>query len=95
LWEEAKESRGWIAVVMTGAGLDDRVAAFTLLGQVDPQDVPRLVTIVADQQYHLHALDAWMAMHRAGWNITVKTRPEGTKGLGSTHAFPELWLSES
>jgi putative transposase len=73
---------GWlIAVVSTGAGLDDGVAALTLLGQVYPQDLPRVVTIFADQQYHHHDLDAWMATHRAGWHLTVKTRPEGTKGV--------------
>jgi putative transposase len=70
-----------IAVVITGAGLDDGVAALTLLGQVYPQDLPRLVTIFADQKYHNHDLEAWMATHRAGWHITVKTRPEGTKGF--------------
>jgi putative transposase len=70
-----------IAVVMTRAGLDDGVAALTLLGQVYPQDFPRLVTIFAEQKDHHHALAAWMATHRTGWNITVKTRPEGTKGF--------------
>ena len=70
-----------IAVVITGAGLDDGVAALTLLGQVYPQDLPRLVTIFADQKYHNHDLEAWMATHRTGWHITVKTRPEGTKGF--------------
>jgi transposase len=70
-----------IAVVMTGAGLDDGVAALTRLGQVDPQDLPRLVTIVAAQKYHNHDRAAWMATPRAGWHITVKTRPEGTQGF--------------
>src|SRR5215475_1328269 len=50
-----------LAVLMTSAGLDDGVAAPTLLGLVTPSDFPRLVTIVADQKYHNHALDAWMA----------------------------------
>jgi putative transposase len=86
-----------ITVVITGAGLDDGVAALTLLGQVYPQDLPRLVTIFADQKYHNHDLEAWMATHRAGWHITVKTRPEGTKGftplekrgvLARTNAWP-------
>jgi putative transposase len=70
-----------MAVVMTSAGLDDGVAALTLLGQVYPQDFPRLATIFADQKYHNHDLEAWMATHRAEWNIIVKTRPEGTKGF--------------
>jgi putative transposase len=70
-----------LAVVITSAGLDDGVAALTRLGQVQQQDCPRLVTICADHQYHNHDLAAWMATHRVEWNITVKTRPEGTKGF--------------
>lgn len=70
-----------MAVVITSAGLDDGVAALTLLGQVQPQDFPRLVTIFADNKYHNHDLEAWMAEHRADWSITVKTRPEGAKGF--------------
>ena len=70
-----------IAIVMTSAGLDDGVAAPLLLGHVTPHDFPRLVTIFADQKYHNHALDAWMAEHRASWRIEVKARPAGTKGF--------------
>ena len=70
-----------LAILITSAGLDDGVAAPRLLGHITPYDFPRLVTIFADQQYHNHALDAWMAEHRAGWRIEVKVRPEGTKGF--------------
>src|SRR6266852_3598098 len=70
-----------LVVLITSAGLDDGVAAPILLGQVTPQDLPRLETIFADQKYHNHALNAWMAEHRAGWRIEVKARPEGTKGF--------------
>jgi putative transposase len=70
-----------LAILITSAGLDDGVAAPLLLGRVTPQDFPRLVTIFADQQYHHHDLEAWMAAHRAGWRIEVKARPEGTKGF--------------
>jgi putative transposase len=70
-----------LAVLITSAGLDDGVAALTLLGHVTPQDFPRLVTIFADQKYRNHALDAWMAEHRAGWHIEVKMRPADTKGF--------------
>jgi putative transposase len=76
------ETRGWLmAIVMTSAGLDAGVAALKVLGQGNPQDFPRLATIVADQQYHHHDREAWMAAHRAGWRSAVKTRPAGTKGL--------------
>jgi putative transposase len=70
-----------LAILMTSAGLDDGVAAPLLLGLVRPEDFPRLLTIFADQKYHNHALDAWMAAHRAGWRIEVKVRPAGTKGF--------------
>ena len=70
-----------LAILMTSAGLDDGVAAPLLLAHVTPYDVPRLVTIFADQKYHNHALDAWMAEHRTGWRIEVKARPEGMRGF--------------
>ena len=68
-------------VLMTSAGLDDGVAAPLLLGQVHPYHFPRLVTIFADQKYHNHTLDAWMAAHRTGWRIEVQARPAGIKGF--------------
>jgi putative transposase len=69
------------AVLITSAGLDDGVAAPTLLGLITPQACPRLITIFADQKYHHHALDAWMAEHRAGGRIAVKARPAGARGF--------------
>jgi putative transposase len=70
-----------LAVLITSASLDDGVAAPTLLAHVTPYDFPRLVTIFADQKYHNHTLNAWMAEHRTGWHIEVKTRPAGTQGF--------------
>jgi putative transposase len=70
-----------LAILITSAGLDDGRAAPLLLGLVTPQDFPRLMMIFADQKYHNHALDAWMAEHRTGWRIEVKARPEGMKGF--------------
>jgi len=70
-----------LAILITSAGLDDGVAAPLLLGLVTPQDFPRLMTIFADQKYHNHDLETWMAAHRTGWRIEVKTRPEGMKGF--------------
>ncbi len=80
-----------LAVLMTSAGLDDGVAAPLLLGHLTPQDVPRLETIFADQKYHNHALETWMAKHRAGWRIEVKARPEGTKGFSP---LEKRWVIE-
>jgi putative transposase len=70
-----------MALLITSAGLDDGVAAPTLLQQLDPQDFPRLATIFADYKYHNHTLHTWMAEHRPTWRIEVKTRPEGAKGF--------------
>ena len=70
-----------LAILMTSAGLDDGVAAPLLLGHVTPQDLPRLMTIFADQKYHNYALEAWMAEHRTSWRIEVKARPEGMQGF--------------
>ena len=70
-----------LAILITSAGLDDGVAAPLLLGLVTPQDFPRLMTIFADQKYHNHDLEAWMAAHRTGWRIEVKARPAGIKGF--------------
>jgi len=80
-----------LAVLITSARLDDGVAAPLLLSHVTPQDLPRLVTICADQKYHNHALDAWMAMHRTGWRIEVKARPEGIHGFTP---LAKLWVIE-
>jgi putative transposase len=70
-----------LAVLITSAGLDDGAAASILLGLVTSQDFPRLVTIFADQKYHNHALDTWMAEHRAGWRSEVQIRPTGVQGF--------------
>ena len=70
-----------LVVLITSAGLDDGVAAPLLLGQVTPQDLPRLETIFADQKYHNHELNAWMAEHRAGWRIEVHGASGGHERL--------------
>ena len=69
------------AVRMTRAGLEDGGAAPLLLGHGHTYDVPRLVMIFAETKYHKHALEAWMAVPRAGWPLEVQTRPEGTQGF--------------
>lgn len=70
-----------VAVLVTGAGIDDGAAAPQLLGSISPQAFPRLITIFGDNKYHNHALEAWLAEHRPTWHVEVKTRPEGTKGF--------------
>jgi putative transposase len=70
-----------VAVLITAAGVDDGVAAPTLLGQITPHDFPRLAVIFGDNKYHNHALEAWLKSERPDWRIEVKTRAEGIKGF--------------
>ena len=72
-----------VAVLITGAGIDDGAAAPLLLGQITPQDFPRLETIFGDNKYHNHALDAWLRKERPDWHVEVKMRPEGSKWIHS------------
>src|SRR2546427_13167943 len=80
-----------LALLITSAGLDDGVAAPLLLGHVTPHDFPRLVIIFADQKYHNHDLDGWMAAHRAGGRIEGQARPAGPKGFTQ---LVDRWGSE-
>jgi putative transposase len=70
-----------LAVLVTGARIDDGVAAIQLLAQVGPEDSPRLVVIFGHSKYHNHELEAWLAENRPSWRIEVKNRPEGSKGF--------------
>jgi len=88
---------GWVrAVRLTSARLAEGGAAPLLLSHVTPQDLPRRVTICAEQQSHHQAREAWMAEHRTGWRIEVPARPEGRQGctprakrgvIARTHAW--------
>jgi len=70
-----------VAVLITGAGLDDGAAAPHLLGQIMPENFPRLEVIFGDNKYHNHGLEAWLQAERPNWRIEVKSRPEGTRGF--------------
>ncbi len=70
-----------VAVWVTGAGVDDGVAAPALLGQISLHEFPRLITIFGDNKYRNHELEAWLKRHRPDWHVEVKMRPEGSKGF--------------
>lgn len=70
-----------VAVLVTGANIDDGTAAPQLLAQISAQDFPRLQTIFGDNKYHNHALHAWLAANRPDWKVEVQSRPEGSKGF--------------
>lgn len=66
-----------VAVLVTGANLDDGTAAPQLLERITAKDYPRLQTIFGDNKYHNHALNAWLTEHRPDWKVEVQSRPEG------------------
>lgn len=66
-----------IAVLITGANVDDGTAAPLLLERVATADYPRLQTIFGDNKYHNHGLNAWLAEHRPTWKMEIQSRPEG------------------
>lgn len=70
-----------VAVLVTGANIDDGTAAPQLLAQVSTQGFPRLQTIFGDNKYHNHALHAWLEANRPDWKVEVQSRPEGSKGF--------------
>lgn len=70
-----------VAVLITGAGIDDGNAAPQLLEKVTPEELPRLEVIFGDNKYHNHALHAWLEEHRPGWRVEVKKRPEESRGF--------------
>jgi putative transposase len=70
-----------VAVLITGANVDDGTAAPKLLEQISVQDFPRLQTIFGDNKYHNHALHAWLTANRPDWHVEVQSRPEGSAGF--------------
>ena len=70
-----------VAELVTGAALDDGVAAPILLGRISPAKFPRLAVIFGDNKYHNHGLEAWLQTERPNWRIEVKSRPEGSRGF--------------
>jgi len=70
-----------LAVLVTGANVDDGTAAPHLLEQVTQEDFPRLKMIFGDNKYHNKRLQAWLTKERPGWEVEVKQRPEGSQGF--------------
>lgn len=70
-----------IAVVVTGANLDDGAAAPQLLANVSSADIPRLKTIFGDNKYNNKGLDKWLKANRPEWVIEVKMRPKDSPGF--------------
>ena len=80
-----------IAVLITGANVDDGTAAPELLAKVLLADFHRLEVIFGDNKYHNHALEAWLAEHRPQWRVEIQSRPEGSKGFAPVR---KRWVVE-
>lgn len=70
-----------VAVLITGANVDDGTATPRVLEQISPDDFPRLRTIFGDNKYRNKSLQAWLATERPDWNIEVQSRPAGSLGF--------------
>jgi putative transposase len=67
-----------VAVMVTGANVDDGTAAPQLLERITAEQYPRLQTIFGDNKFRNHALNAWLPKHRPAWKVEIQSRPEGT-----------------
>src|SRR5512147_1236674 len=79
-----------LAVVVTGAAVDDGVAAPRVLGQLARQAFRRLTKVWADNKYYNHDLIRWVSAH--GWYVVeVVRRPAGQEGFSP---LPKRWAVE-
>jgi putative transposase len=81
-----------LAIVVTGAAVDDAAAAPELLGQLERTNYPRLKKLWADSKYHNHALYAWINENQDGfYELEIVSRPPGSKGF---ILLPRRWVVE-
>jgi putative transposase len=81
-----------LAVIVTAASVDDAVAAQDVFQQLKPQQQPRLEVVWADNKYHNHQLNDWIARQRSiRWRLEIVRRPRGAKGFV---LLPKRWVVE-
>jgi putative transposase len=81
-----------LAVVVTGAAVDDARAAPEVMAQLHRGEYPRLAVVWADSKYHNHELNEWKQRQRdLPWRLEVVSRPEGAKGFV---LLPKRWVVE-
>jgi putative transposase len=68
-----------LAVVVTGADVDDGVAAPHVLEQLQRQHLPKLRCVYADNKYHNYALYGWVD-ENADYVLDIVRRPKGVRG---------------
>src|SRR5215469_8067666 len=68
-----------LAVVVTGADVDDAAAAPAALQQLARPPLGKVRRVYADTKYHNHALYGWVA-ENASYELDIVRRPKGAKG---------------
>jgi len=68
-----------LAVLVTGADVDDATAAQAVFARLDGQPMSRVGRMFADNKYHNHNLYQWVD-ENACWELVIVRRPEGSVG---------------
>jgi putative transposase len=79
-----------LAVLVTGADVDDARAAQNLFSRLDGQPTSKIRRMFADTKYHNFKLYAWVE-ENVVWNLSIVRRPEGQKGWVT---LPIRWTVE-
>ena len=79
-----------LAVLVTGANVDDAEAGKELLAMVESEAFPRLKIVYADSKYHNYRLYQWLEEH-VDYRLHIVNRPAGSKGF--VH-LPQRWVAE-
>ncbi len=79
-------------MVVTAASIDDAAAAKEVFEQLKPKEQPRLEVMWADNKYHNHELNKWLARQRSiTWRLEIVRRPPGSQGFV---LLPKRWVVE-
>jgi putative transposase len=80
-----------LVVAVTPANIDDGAAASAVLDRLDPHEYPRFEAVFADQKYHNHGFNDWLAEHRPGWRVEIQSKAPGEKGF---RPLKKRWVVE-
>ena len=68
-----------LAVLVTGADVDDAQAAAEIFARLEGQPMSRVARMYADSKYHNYALYEWVE-ENARWDLVIVRRPAGSVG---------------
>ena len=81
-----------MAVVVTAGNVDDAAGAQKVVGQLQPEALPRLQTLFGDNKYHNYEYYEWLRQHSEGkWRMEISSRPAGAVGF---QPLPIRWVVE-